>query len=74
MEGTAVSEPRTEASSKRGVMVRCPLGGPAPCIDDLCHSVDTTLCGLEWGYDFCDHEYDPDTCPECSRNWPDEDD
>jgi hypothetical protein len=22
-------------------------GGPAPCMDDLCHNGDTTLCGLD---------------------------
>lgn len=43
----------------------CLYGGPAPCVDDLCHGSDTTLCGLEIGFDFCDHGYDPDTCPDC---------
>jgi hypothetical protein len=51
---------------ERGVSVRCPLGGPAPCVDDLCNGVDTTLCGLELGFDFCPHDNDPDECEECA--------
>jgi hypothetical protein len=47
-------------------LVRCRLGGYAPCVDDLCHGVDTTVCGLEHGFDFCDHGYDPDACSECA--------
>ena len=53
-----------------GARVSCPLGGIAPCPDDLCHGTDTTLCGLEYGFDFCEHDYDPDSCSEC--NGPDE--
>lgn len=45
--------------------MRCPLGGLAPCIDDMCHSGGETLCGLEPGFDFCEHECDPETCPDC---------
>lgn len=49
-----------------GVMsVRCPLGGTAPCCDDLCHGSDRTLCGLERGFDLCDHDEDPDSCKQC---------
>jgi len=48
-----------------GVRVRCPLGGYAPCLDDMCHSGGETLCRLEPGVDFCEHEFDPETCPEC---------
>lgn len=50
----------------RPIPVRCPQGGYAPCVDDLCHGVDTTMCGLERGSDFCDHGYLPTTCQECS--------
>jgi hypothetical protein len=52
--------------------VRCRAGGPAPCIDDLCHGSDTTLCGLQRGYDFCDHGNYPDFCDECSAEEDDE--
>jgi len=44
--------------------VRCKLGGPAPCIDDLCHGVDVTMCGLHYGFDLCDHGKDPELCDE----------
>lgn len=59
-------------------LVQCPHGGPAPCIDDLCHAVDTTLCGLERGFDFCDHGHYPDACEECRAEddgwgWAEED-
>lgn len=54
------------ADACKGVRVRCPLGGYAPCVDDLCHGGGTTVCGLEEGEDFCDHDYLPETCPECS--------
>ena len=46
--------------------VKCPLGGDAPCIDDLCHG-GTTLCGLEPGEDFCEHYRHPDDCPDCNE-------
>lgn len=61
---------------ERPVRARCPLGGHAPCVDDLCHSVDTTVCGLEWGVDFCDHGFIPETCPDCRdpEGWEDDDD
>jgi hypothetical protein len=49
----------------KGIRPRCPLGGIAPCIDDMCNSGGETLCGLEPGGDFCEHEFIPDTCPEC---------
>lgn len=48
--------------------VRCPLGGSAPCIDDLCHGVDTTICGLVYDFDLCDHGYDPEACDEYPCN------
>lgn len=50
--------------------VRCLIGTgmTAPCPDDLCHGVDTTLCGLEYGFDFCEHDQDPDSCEECNRD------
>ncbi len=53
----------------RPVRVRCPMGGYAPCIDDLCYGGDTTMCGLEWDEDFCTHGYIPETCPypECQE-------
>ena len=44
--------------------VRCKLGGPAPCFDDLCHGVDQTMCGLYLGFDFCEHGNDPELCQE----------
>lgn len=43
---------------------RCRLGGPAPCVDDLCYS-GHTLCALEEGFDFCEHGNLPDACAEC---------
>lgn len=63
-------------SIRAPIRVRCPLGGPAPCIDDLCHGVDTTMCGLEMDFDVCYHGFYPDTCNECSgdREWDDWDD
>jgi len=54
------------------LLARCPLGGPAPCVDDLCHGGDHTLCGLELGFDFCEHGFIPETCPDCLRDWNDE--
>jgi hypothetical protein len=48
-----------------GIRAQCPLGGIAPCIDDMCHSGGQTLCGLDPDFDFCEHEFIPDTCPEC---------
>jgi len=33
-------------------------GGPAPCIDDLCHSSEQTLCGLWHGIDFDIDEFE----------------
>jgi hypothetical protein len=47
------------------IRVSCPQGGPAPCVDDLCHGGATTLCGLERGVDFCDHGFLPDSCEDC---------
>jgi len=66
----------TTESRLKGVRVRCPLGGLAPCVDDMCHSGDRTLCGLFWGEDFCEHDYDPETCPLCDqeREYEGEDD
>lgn len=61
-------------SERTGVLARCPLGGPAPCVDDLCYG-GTTLCGLEPGFDFCGHWFVPETCPEhCDRDddWDDQ--
>ncbi len=55
----------SEAPLRTGVRVRCGLGGFAPCIDDLCHGGSSTMCGLEWYEDFCEHGYIPDTCPWC---------
>ena len=49
---------------RRPVRARCRDGGPAPCFDDLCHGVDTTMCGLEYSEDFCGHGYLPETCDE----------
>ena len=61
------------SAQARGVRVRCPVGGYAPCFDDLCHGVDTTMCGLEYGFDFSEHDFDPETCPECNaRDWEDD--
>ena len=60
------------AEKRGGIRVRCPLGGLAPCIDDMCHSSDQTLCGLYRSYDFCDHGYDPDSCVECDEESDDD--
>ena len=49
------------------VRARCGLGGPVPCFDDLCHGVDQTLCRLELGFDFCEHGFIPETCPDCQE-------
>ena len=49
---------------ERPVRAHCPLGGLAPCVDDLCHGVTTTICGLEESHDFCWHGWVPDTCNE----------
>lgn len=62
----------TKPAPARPWRVTCPLGGPAPCIDDLCHGGGRTLCGLEWYRDFCEHGYDPEECPYGCRD--DEDD
>ena len=52
--------------------VRCPLGGYAPCLDDLCYG-GTTVCGLEPGADFCEHYRYPDDCPDCTDERFDDD-
>ncbi len=46
-------------------MTACRLGGSFPCGDDLCYGGGTTLCGMEPGLDFCEHDEDPDRCTEC---------
>lgn len=60
-----------EKTKRRPVPVRCPVGGRAPCIDDLCHGGGRTMCGLEWNEDFCVHGYIPETCETC---WGEDDD
>jgi hypothetical protein len=54
--------------------VRCPLGGYAPCIDDLCYGGGQTLCGLYMDEEVCFHGFIPETCPDCdeSEDWPDD--
>lgn len=46
-------------------MIRCPYGGPAPCVDDLCRG-SRTLCGLDMDFEaeMVHHagECDPVTC------------
>lgn len=36
-------------------MIRCRFGGPAPCMDDLCHGAvgggGTTICGLDMSFE-----------------------
>jgi hypothetical protein len=49
---------------RRGVRVRCPLGGYAPCIDDLCHGGGQTICGLYVDEEVCPHGWIPETCPD----------
>jgi len=44
--------PRTGRSS-------CVRDGQIVCVDDLCHGVSTTLCGLEEGIDFGLESDDP---------------
>lgn len=56
---------RAAASARQGVPARCPLGGRAPCMDDLCHGGGQTVCGLWPDEDFCWHGYLPETCWEC---------
>lgn len=53
-------------SADHDIRARCPLGGQAPCFDDLCHVVETTLCGLELDFDFCVHGFVPETCQQCN--------
>lgn len=65
--------------TRKDSRVRCLWGGYAPCIDDLCRGVDTTMCGLEYGFDVCDHGSEPEFCPEYPCNadrepWDDDDD
>jgi hypothetical protein len=50
------------------VRVKCPLGGYAPCIDDLCHGGGQTVCLLDSDFDFCSHGYIPDTCNQGCAN------
>jgi hypothetical protein len=38
---------------------RCKHGGPAPCVDDLCHNCEPTLCGI-WLDDELGDEYEQD--------------
>lgn len=57
----------TTETKQRPIRVKCLAGGYAICVDDLCHGVDTTMCGLYVGYDVCHHDYIPETCPECIR-------
>lgn len=56
---------------RRGVRVRCPLGGYAPCIDDLCHG-GAFVCGLDGDFDVCPHGFIPETCPDCDDERGDE--
>lgn len=67
----AETEPR-----RRGVRVRCSLGGFAPCIDDLCHGGGQTLCGLYMDEEVCYHGFIPETCPDCDEDrdfdWPED--
>jgi hypothetical protein len=58
----------TPRTRRKAVRVRCPLGGPAPCIDDLCHSGGATLCGLDPDHEVCPHGFIPETCPECGED------
>lgn len=50
---------------RRGLRVRCPLGGYAPCVDDLCYGGGQTLCGLYMDEEVCFHGFIPETCPQC---------
>jgi hypothetical protein len=58
----------------RPLRARCRLGGPAPCVDDLCHGVDQTICGLWLDFDVCPHGQTPETCDEypCDAHRDDE--
>lgn len=47
----------------RCIRARCLYGGPAPCFDDLCWRGDTTMCGLEAGFDFCRAGMHAEDCP-----------
>lgn len=70
-----MAEPVVEGrrrARRRGVRVRCPLGGYALCWDDLCRGGGETLCGLEIGYDVCWHSFIPETCPDCGEHGDDE--
>jgi len=70
-----VAEERPEVATlePKPVRVPCPLGGHAPCVDDLCHGTDTTMCGLEIDFDVCPHGWLPSTCPEgCGDDDPED--
>ena len=61
--------------ASKPIRVKCPLGGYAPCVDDLCYGGGETLCGLEIEYDVCWHGFIPDTCNQgCASGdddgWP----
>lgn len=64
---TDCTEDMESETKLRPVRSRCLYGGIAPCIDDLCHGSDTTVCGLERYEDFCEHGFIPETCPECAE-------
>jgi hypothetical protein len=57
-----MTPPKT--AKRRGVRVKCPLGGYAPCVDDLCYGGGRTLCGLYLDEEVCFHRFIPETCPE----------
>lgn len=62
-------------TKRKGVRVRCPLGGFAPCVDDLCHGGGMMVCGL-YEEEVCHHGFIPETCSECrmlNGEWDDDD-
>jgi hypothetical protein len=67
-------------SSTKPVRVKCPLGGYAPCVDDLCYGGGQMVCGLEMDFDVCFHGFIPETCNQgCSTDdsddyypWPED--
>lgn len=73
-----MSDTTTTRPKRKGVRVRCPYGGFAPCVDDLCHGGGMTVCGI-YEEEVCHHGFVPETCPEypCnveSGDYDDEDD
>ena len=60
-------------SEPQPVRPACAYGGDAPCMDDLCHGSDVTMCGVDMFNDpfICPHGYIAN-CDECELEADDE--